>query len=314
MVLQLLTSGAVLWAVWYVFVLRIAANKPSTWGPRGLAVGLSSVLNSFGSWYLKFTHNTEEKIAAGTFKPGSQYVIVWHPHGAFTITALYFLSNWWAKCYPMSGLYVCVADLLLRVPGLAEFLVLCNARSGNSKTFSALLAKGHTVAIQPGGIAEQVHTDAKQETVFFPPRLGFVRLAMKHGVPLLPIYAFGENQLYDTTDTVRGLNRWLYRTFALGTLFVWGRGGLLVSPAIPNPCLLPNPGNDLNVRWGDPVDVGPADADPSDEKVQKVFEAYCAELKKLFDAHKDSCLPKEVASLGLTINVRSSKKEDKKKA
>lgn len=303
--------GAVSWAAWYVIVLRSAANQTRIWGPRWLAVFLSSILNGFADWYLNFTHNTEERIHAGIFKEDSQYVIVWHPHGQFTITALYFLSYWWAQSYPIKNLYVCVADLLLRVPGLAEFLLLCNARSGNSKTFGGLLAKGCSVAIQPGGIMEQVHTDATQEAVFFAPRLGFVRLAIKHGKPLLPLYAFGENQLYETSDKVRGINMWLYRKFKMGTLFVWGRGGLLVSPALPNPAVLPVPGSGVHVRWGDPVEVGPADDNPTDEKVKEVFDRYCAALTKLFDAHKDSCLPKEVAAKGLKITVRETSKASK---
>lgn len=296
-----LACGLGLWAGWYAVVLRGASRRVGPWGPRWLALALSGMLNRFGCWYLRFSHDTDEKIKAGLFEPGKQYLVVWHPHGAFTITALYFLSNWWARSYPMPGLFVCVADLLLRVPVLAEFLLLCNARSGDSRTFDSLLANGRTVAVQPGGIAEQVQTDDQQETVFFPKRLGFIRLALKHGVPLLPAYAFGENQLYVTTPAVRSLNCWLYQKFKVGTLFVWGRGGLLVTPALPNPGLLPVPGGPLNVRWGEPVDVGAPDEAPSDEKVKAVFEKYSAELRRLFDAHKDKCLPPEVAAKGLKV-------------
>lgn len=295
---------AVAWCGWHAFVLRRASHATVTWGPRWLAVGLSSLLHGFGSWLLNFSHDTQECLQRGLFERDSQYIIVWHPHGAFTVTALYFLSNWWARDYPKDGLFVCVADLLLRVPFLSEFLLLCNARSGTAPTFNALLAKGRTVAIQPGGIAEQVATDAEHEVVYFPPRLGFVRLALKYGTPLLPIYAFGENQLYDTTPGVRKLNAWLYKTFRIGTLFVWGRLGLLTSPMLPNPLLLPAKGRGLHVRWGEPVEVGPADPEPSDEKVQAVFERYVAALQKLFNEHKDKCLPPAVAARGLEVIVR----------
>lgn len=312
MLLYLVPCVVVLYVLWYFGLILPGQNKSSHWGPRWLALLASNALCGFGNWYLSFTHDTEEKISEGKlFKPGKQYVMVWHPHGAFAISALYFLSNWWAKDYPMPKLYVCIADLLFRVPGLAEYLLLCNARSGNSKTFNALLEKGNSVAIQPGGIAEQVNTDDQQETVFFPAKLGFIRIALKHGVPLLPIYAFGENQLYTTTKTVRSINMWLYKTFSVGSLFQWGRGGLLVTPALPNPAVLPIPSSPLHIRWGEPVDVGPADDNPSDEKVLKVFDDYCTALKKLFDAHKDTCLPKEVAAKGLTIVRREAKGKKK---
>ena len=39
--------------------------------------------------------------------------------------------------------------------------------------------------------------------------------------------------------------------------------------------------------------VGPPDPAPSEARVAAVFEAYCAELRRLFDEHnhKDQCLP-----------------------
>lgn len=33
--------------------------------------------------------------------------------------------------------------------------------------------------------------EAGRETVYLTPRLGFVKLAMTHGVPLVPAFAFG---------------------------------------------------------------------------------------------------------------------------
>eukprot|EP00929_Paragymnodinium_shiwhaense_P013000 TRINITY_DN120868_c0_g1_i1.p2 TRINITY_DN120868_c0_g1~~TRINITY_DN120868_c0_g1_i1.p2 ORF type:complete len:326 (-),score=70.65 TRINITY_DN120868_c0_g1_i1:418-1395(-) len=298
----------ILWKAWQLAVLGPASRSAKPFGPRWLAVFVSGLVNKFGNWYLNFSHNTEQKIKEGLFEPGKQYVVVWHPHGAFTITALYFLSHWWAKGYPMKGLNVCVANLLLGVPGLAEYLILCGARSQDGAVFSKLLAAGNTVAVQPGGIPEQVATDAKQERLFFAPKLGFVRLAIKQGCPLLPTYAFGENQLYETSDWVTNINQWLWKNLKVGTLLVWGRGGLLCSPAIPCPLLLPVPGRGLHVAFGDPVDVGPAEADPSDERVKEVFDKYCTALQKLFDENKDKHLPADVAAKGLTITVRSSGK------
>lgn len=298
------------WAAWYLAILRPASRSTVNFGPRWLAVGLSGILHRFGCWYLNFTHDTEDAIARGIFRKGRNYLIAWHPHGNFTITAVYFFSHFWAKAYPEEGWFVCVAALLLRIPGLAEFLMLCGARSGDGKTFSALLKKGATVAVQPGGLVEQVNTDHLREVAYFPPRLGFVRLAIQHGVPLLPAYAFGENQLYTTAGWVRRINCFVYKTFHAGCLIVLGLGGLPNSPVLPNPGMLPIMGNGLHVRWGEPVEVGPADADPSDEKVKEVFERYCKALQALFDKHKATCLPEDVAAKGLEIIWRTGTKAE----
>jgi len=306
--LFVLSAGAFAWAVWYNAVLKPATRRTEPWGPRWLATGLSGALHRFGCWWLNFTHNTEDAIARGIFRSGRNYVIAWHPHGSFTITATYFLSYFWAKSYPEKGWFVCVASLLLKVPGLAEFLVLCGARSGDSETFGKLLSQGRTVAIQPGGLLEQVNTDDQQEVLYFPPKLGFVRVAIKAGVPLLPAYAFGENQLYVTKPWVRSLNAWAYRTLRTGSLVICGVGGLPNSPILPNPGMLPVAGRGLHFRYGEPVEVGIADPNPSDEKLNEVFERYVASLQNLFDAHKDTLLPKEVAARGLKIVRRDGLK------
>eukprot|EP00927_Polykrikos_kofoidii_P085231 TRINITY_DN9204_c0_g1_i1.p1 TRINITY_DN9204_c0_g1~~TRINITY_DN9204_c0_g1_i1.p1 ORF type:complete len:352 (-),score=36.02 TRINITY_DN9204_c0_g1_i1:123-1073(-) len=302
-----LVAGGALWKGWHALVLRKAAKSMNPWGPRWFAIPYSGLFDSFMKRYLTFTHNTEEKIREGVLGPDKQYVIVWHPHGAFTIGSL-AIAHWWAKSYPMPRLSVVVADVLLGVPGLAEFLLLCNARSQDAKTFDALLAKGQSVAVQPGGILEQVNTDHEKEKIFFPPRLGFIRLAIKHGTPLLPIYFFGENQMYNTSPAVSSVNKWLYNKFRIGTLFVKGRLGLLTSPLLPTPLLLPALGAPLHLRFGDPVPVGPPNDDPTEETVREVLRRYTEAVQKIFDENKDTCLPPEVAARGLEVIVRSAER------
>jgi 2-acylglycerol O-acyltransferase 2 len=257
---------------------------------------------------MRYSINTKEAIEKKVFDPSRQYLVIWHPHGTFTVAAMYFFSYYAASSaiFSSRGKFFCaVADLLLNIPGLAEFLLLCNARSIGKSTVNRVLKEGCTLAMQPGGIHEQVHTDHRKEVVYFPAKLGFIRLAIEHGLPLLPIYAFGENQLFYTSDWLRNINIWLYRQFKVGSLFLHGLFGLPVTPLLPNPLLLPNPGSNMDLRWGEPVEVGPADSDPSDEKVRDVFARYCASLQKLFDKYKHECLPKEVADLGLEIILRS---------
>ncbi|CAE8670367.1 unnamed protein product, partial [Polarella glacialis] len=206
MAVGLLALGGGGWLLWYLLVLRPAAKQLTPWGPEWLARMVSGWLYKFGSWYLNFSHNGEEALKWGIWKDDKQHLWVWHPHGAFTVAALYFVAHWHASNYPggTRGKRFCaVAPLLLKIPFLAEFLLLCHSRSVDSKTFNALLANGGTVAIQPGGLPEQVATDQNAECLFFPTRLGFIRSAIRYGTPLIPIYAFGENQLYATATWTR---------------------------------------------------------------------------------------------------------------
>mmetsp|Transcript_7371 Transcript_7371/g.20623 ORF Transcript_7371/g.20623 Transcript_7371/m.20623 type:complete len:341 (-) Transcript_7371:122-1144(-) len=312
--------GLGVWGLWYRLVLRRVARTPRPWGPQWLAVRLSGLLHDFGCWYLQWSNNGEETIKAGVWEQGKQYIIVWHPHGAFTVSALYFISHWVSISWPWGvdrhGLrgrvYCAVAPLLLQIPGLSEFLLLCNARSVESKSFDALLASGATVAVQPGGLLEQVETDDQRERIFFPARLGFIRMALKHGTKLLPCYCFGENQLYRTASWTRRLNRWLLDNFGIGNLVILGQGGLPNSPVFPNPLMLPVFRRRLALRLGDPVDLGPRNENPTDEQVEEAFQKYIAALRKMFDAYKDECLPPDVAARGLEVVWPGHKKANGK--
>merc|ERR1712151_1302699 len=49
------------------------------------------------------------------------------------------------------------------------------------------------------------------------------------------------------------------------------------------------------------------EANPVESQVQEAFEKYLVALNKLFDAHKDTCLPPEVAARGLKVVVRGAR-------
>lgn len=295
--------GLSAWVLWYQLVLREVARRGKPWGPRWLAVSLSGVLHQFGKRWLRFTHNVEEAVAGG-WETGKQYICVWHPHGVLTITAVFFISYWSAADYP-GGIrgksYCAVAPLLLRIPGLAEFLLMCHARSADSRTFNSLLASGVSVAVQPGGLQEQVGTDENKERVFFSKRLGFIRMALKHGVPLIPMYAFGENQLYRTPKWIQDINSWFYRKLHTGNVLVLGPFGIPACAFLPGPWTLPGFRKSVHLRIGRPIDVGPKDENPSEESVREAFDKYIVGLRNLFDTHKDACLPAEVAARGLEV-------------
>lgn len=50
--------------------------------------------------------------------------------------------------------------------------------------------------------------------------------------------------------------------------------------------------------------VGPPNANPTDAEVAAVFDRYVSELRRVFDANKEECLPPDVAARGLEVIVR----------
>lgn len=201
-----------------------------------------------------------------------------------------------------------VADVLLQVPVVTDYLCLVNTKAANEKTIDCLLAPGNTVAMYPGGIHEQVRTDEDEARLYFPPNLSFIRLAIKYGVDIVPLYTFGENQLWPTSERSKAFNMKAYQKFGVGNVLlhspIWN---LPTSILLPSPLLMPRYAAPMICKIGDPIKVGPADPEASEDRIFETFEKYVDSLRGLFEEHSFACLPPQVASRGLTTTLRAGK-------
>jgi hypothetical protein len=71
-------------------------------------------------------------------------------------------------------------------------------------------------AVNPGGVFEQTNTRHDREQIFVQPRLGFIRLALRHKLAIVPSYCFGENQLFTTYPAMAEARKWMARKFRVG--------------------------------------------------------------------------------------------------
>jgi len=267
-----------------------AISRPAPYGPRWLAAWLAS----FFTWVMRvvgkcpITMEPPEK----PLDASRQTAVVWHPHGAYTTMCFMHCAQFTVAAQPLQW-YPGVAPVLFKLPFFREMLLLLNARSVDRRSLEAVARAGHNIGIQPGGIPEQLLSNHRREIALFPRHLGFVRLAVRHGIDLLPVYIFGENQAYHTFGHAgQAFSAFTFKWLGVPLVPVTGRFGL--------PWLVPLPTR-VHVRWGNAVPVGPPTPDPTDDQVQAVFDRYLAELRRVFDAHKDACLPAEVAAKGLTV-------------
>ena len=74
----------------------------------------------------------------------------------------------------------------------------------SAKTAHYNLKKGRSVLIFIGGEKEQLMTEVGKHKIFLKNRKGFVKLAIEYGIPLVPMYAFGENDCYTVSTFLQG--------------------------------------------------------------------------------------------------------------
>ena len=195
-----------------------------------------------------------------------------HPHGAFCIGwALLF------TCPTMHGVRFCFAPSLFASPFFRLFSrAVGKPGSAARPSMNSYLKNGEDCALPPGGFEEATLTSTSQDRVFIKKRYGFVRLCLKYGVAIRPVYVFGEGKLF---SNVQGFwrNRLALNRFGIPTIVVWGRW------FFP---LLPKKGVKIHIVVGKPIIV-PKIENPTKEEVATWHNKYIGELKRIYDEYKE---------------------------
>lgn len=169
----------------------------------------------------------EEQCIFGCFPHG---VVSFH-HGILMTDTAGFMSKFPSLVTMRRDL---VASITLAVPGYRELLMWLGCVDAGKATAKRVLRKGYHLYVLPGGEAEQLLTQFGKQRVFVKSRKGFVKLAIEHGASLVPVYAFGETDMYHTSDRFMELRKWLMKHCRVAIPLFWGRWG---SP-VPYPVTL----------------------------------------------------------------------------
>ena len=155
-------------------------------------------------------------------------------------------------------------------------------RSVSKENVKKLLSEGQTVALCPGGVRECLYMQRGMEVAYLRKRRGFVRVALEHGAPLVPVFAFGQSDLFrycrPFLDFPRGLvprKMWgrVARRIGFAPMLVWGVWGL------PMPFRVP-----ITIVVGKPIEC--TDKVITDALVDQYLEVFIKELERLFVEYK----------------------------
>lgn len=142
----------------------------------------------------------------------------------------------------------------------------------------------NAVVIVVGGAQEALLMRPNEYRIVLKKRKGFVKLALKNGTSLVPMFSFGELDLFDQPDNSPGskLRRWQDLVKAVTgiapTKFI-GRGFFQYSYG-----LIPRR-KPLKLVVGAPIDV-PKCPEPSNELVDEYHQKFMDGLLDLFETNK----------------------------
>jgi len=131
----------------------------------------------------------------------------------------------------------------------------------------------------PGGIAEMFWNDPDREVVELTRRKGFCKHALRTGAPVLPVYIFGQTQLFYTFSG--GLAQLLRRASRMARVsLIPFIGRSWISPFIP----LQQP---LTCVVGRPLNMNaPPTEHPTTEQIDALHASFCMELRRIFEEYK----------------------------
>lgn len=126
----------------------------------------------------------------------------------------------------------------LRVPLVGRFLRAVGAVEAGHESALALFGEGRKVLVYPGGDVDSFRPFRHRNRVIFGGRRGYIRLALRAGVPIVPVVAAGAQETFIVLDDLRWLAR-LLGTDRLLRIKAWPLvfslpWGLTLGPPLPH--------------------------------------------------------------------------------
>jgi 1-acyl-sn-glycerol-3-phosphate acyltransferase len=128
-----------------------------------------------------------------------------HSGGSLTMDAWTFVFDWWRRFGTERVLHPTAHDVLMAAPGLGDYFRQCGVIPASRQGVSAALSSGCDVIIWPGGDVDAMRNWRKRDEAVLGGRKGFVRQAIRSGVPIVPVASIGG---HDTAFVVSE-GRWI---------------------------------------------------------------------------------------------------------
>ncbi|TIB62682.1 hypothetical protein E3P77_03796 [Wallemia ichthyophaga] len=218
------------------------------------------------------------------------YVFGYHPHGIIGMGAL---ANFASNATGFSSLFPGITPHLLtltanfQVPFYRDLLQAMGICSVTKRSCEHILRKGpgNAITIVVGGAAESLNAHPGTSDLILKKRLGFIKIAIREGADLVPVFSFGENDIYQQLSTEDGSNvhklqKSFQRIFGFTLPLFHGRGIFNY-----NLGLMPYRHPIVSVV-GRAIHVQQT-ANPSQEMMEDVQARYIDELMRIWDKYKD---------------------------
>jgi 1-acyl-sn-glycerol-3-phosphate acyltransferase len=212
---------------------------------------------------------------------GPSLVVGTHNGGIMAPDMFVTMVAFWRRFGVERPAYGLAHDMPLKAPVVGRFIAKLGAVPAHRDNARALLARGATVLVYPGGDIDAFKPFAARHRVEFGERLGFVRTALEAGVPIVPVVSVGAHETFyvvtDGRELARriGLKRFTrIEVLPLTLCLPWG---LWVGPYLMH---LPAPSR-IRVRMLDPIRFAPGPVDEA--RLREVRDSVRSTMQRALD-------------------------------
>ncbi|KAJ4408158.1 diacylglycerol O-acyltransferase 1 [Didymella pomorum] len=289
-----LCSIPLLWPILLPYTVYVLFSNAGTSGElsfRSERLRRLKVWSLFASYFPARLHRSQE------LEPTRKYIFGYHPHGiishgafaAFATEALGF-----SQLFPGITNALLTLDSNFRYPIYREYALRLGMASVSRESCENILSKGghngegmgRAITIVVGGARESLDARPGVIRLVLRRRKGFVKMAIRTGADLVPVLAFGENDIYDQVDSESHplLHKFqmLVKKVMGFTVPIFHARGIFNYDVGMMPYRRP-----INIVVGKPIRVV-QDKHPNLEYMDEVHEKYIEELMRLWHEHKDT--------------------------
>lgn len=235
------------------------------------------------TWYFRLEIDGWENVPDRT-----SLVVGVHSGGALTMDAWTLVNAWHTHFEGRRTLHGTAHDVLMAAPGLGDYFRAVGVIAANRRSVGAALEQGEDVVVWPGGEVDAMRSWRKRDVATLGGRTGFVKQAIRSGVPIVPVATVGGHDTVFVVSEGKWLANALDRVTGLKTTLRGANLPIIAGFPFPLaveilPAHVPLPAK-IRTRLLEPIEV---DDDPERAEdqayVQKIYDRVEADIQAGMD-------------------------------
>lgn len=226
--------------------------------------------------------------------PSKSYLFCGFPHGILSTGIFGAFGTDVLNCrklFPGLDFRTVILDQHFKVPLFREYAYLSNTISSNAESLNYSISTkpeepftGKATILIVGGASEALECKPGGYRLLVKKRKGFVKIALRHGTPLVPVFSFGETDIYDQVygpegSRLRRIQNYIRKVIGIAPIILIGRGFFQYSFG-----LIPQR-KPITVVVGSPLEL-PKIPEPTREQIDEYHEKFIEKLVDLFETNK----------------------------